>query len=216
MIEGIEVLDCFRGDIDTVALLTKLKIDNDCDASELKRMFVIAAELARPKAVYLAGYIDSRDVDFIIINGIRFTSRTLAKNLERVERVFPYIATCGVELDSVDFSGDLLKQYWWESIKACYLDIARKNLIEYIRKRFLLKKISTMVPGGGEHGLWPIEQQKELFSLFGNVEKLIGVKLTDSCLMIPNKSVSGFLFETEKDYSGCRVLQTKKLSWKKR
>ncbi|MBC8461851.1 MAG: hypothetical protein H8D67_28105 [Deltaproteobacteria bacterium] len=35
-----------------------------------------------------------------------------------------------------------------------------------------------------------IEQQKELFSIFGNVEDLIGVKLTDSYLMIPNKSVS--------------------------
>ena len=55
-----------------------------------------------------------------------------------------------------------------------------------------------MSPGASEKYVWPIEQQKELFSLFEYVEKLIGVKLTDSYLMIPNKSVSGFLSSSKK------------------
>ncbi|MCM8817855.1 MAG: hypothetical protein NC913_10215 [Candidatus Omnitrophica bacterium] len=203
------VLTDFKYDVMAEDLINKLKIDNDQDIFEFGKMLQIAVGLAKPKAVYLEGFIDYRDENSVVINGVRFDSSILVKNLKNAERVFPYIATCGAELDSVNFSCDLLKQYWWESIKAVYLDIARKNLVEYIKKRFMLKKISTMVPGGGERGLWPIEQQRELFSLFGDVEKLIGVKLTESCLMIPNKSVSGILFETEKDYSGCKVCRRK-------
>jgi hypothetical protein len=35
------------------------------------------------------------------------------------------------------------------------------------------------------------------------------VKLTDSFLMIPNKTVSGFLFSTEKDYRSCKICRRK-------
>ena len=53
--------------------------------------------------------------------------------------------------------------------------------------------------------VWPIEQQGELLSLFGDVKKLIGVELTDSFLMIPKKSISGVIFPTEIDFRSCQV-----------
>ena len=37
------------------------------------------------------------------------------------------------------------------------------------------------------------------------VEALIGVRLTESCLMIPNKSLSGLLFPSEFGYENCAV-----------
>ncbi len=200
----------FSGEVsDADGLCSRLKIHEFEDRREFQKMLDLASKIALPKAVYLEGYVDERGEDFVIINGVRFTSNVLKKNLDKIDRVFVYIATCGKELDSVNFSGDFLKEYWWDEIKACYLNVARKGLIEYLKKRFLLKKTATMVPGGGESGIWPIEQQKELFSLFGNVEELIGVKRTDSFLMIPNKSVSGILFPVEKDYSGCMLCRRK-------
>lgn len=36
-----------------------------------------------------------------------------------------------------------------------------------------------MSPGAGALDNWPIEQQRELFSLLGNVDTMIGVKLTE-------------------------------------
>ena len=65
--------------------------------------------------------------------------------------------------------------------------------------------MSRMAPGSGAADVWPIAQQKELFSIFGNVEDLIGVKLTDRYLMIPIKSVSGILFETETTFVTCQL-----------
>ncbi len=64
-----------------------------------------------------------------------------------------------------------------------------------------------MNPGSLED--WPITQQKQLFSIFGNVEDLIGVKLTDSFLMIPRKSVSGIYFPTEVMFYSCQLCQRK-------
>jgi len=65
-----------------------------------------------------------------------------------------------------------------------------------------------MNPGSLES--WPITQQKELFSLFGNVEELIGVKLTDSCVMFPLKSVSGIYFPTEINFESCQLCPREK------
>ncbi|MGB9642372.1 MAG: vitamin B12 dependent-methionine synthase activation domain-containing protein [Candidatus Ratteibacteria bacterium] len=205
----MEILEHFGDEVDYGELLRKLKITDLADEEEFKKLFEIARNIARPKAVYLEGFVESRDKDGVVINGVRFESMTLSKNLEKVGRCFPYVATCGTELDSIKLSEDLLKEYWWDTIKAAYLNIAIKNLMGYIKNRFLLGKTATMVPGGSEGGLWPIQQQKQLFSLFGDVEKLIGVKLTESCLMIPNKSVSGILFPAEIDYNGCKVCRRK-------
>ena len=62
-----------------------------------------------------------------------------------------------------------------------------------------------MAPGSGSADIWPITQQKQLFSIFGNVEDLIGVKLTDKYLMIPIKSGSGIFFQTETTFETCQL-----------
>jgi len=60
-----------------------------------------------------------------------------------------------------------------------------------------------MAPGSLPN--WPIEQQKPLFELFGDVQATIGVKLTDSLLMLPAKSVSGIYFPTETSFFSCQL-----------
>jgi hypothetical protein len=78
-------------------------------------------------------------------------------------------------------------------------------LNKYLTQKYALGKTSKMSPGAAAADVWPIEQQKQLFSIFGNVEDLIGVKLTDSYLMVPNKSVSGIFFPTEIDFRSCQL-----------
>ena len=62
-----------------------------------------------------------------------------------------------------------------------------------------------MAPGAGAADIWPLTQQKELFSIFGNAEELIGVRLTSKYLMIPLKSVSGIIFQTETTFETCQL-----------
>ncbi|MGW8321457.1 MAG: hypothetical protein ACWGSD_07885, partial [Thermodesulfobacteriota bacterium] len=71
----------------------------DSYAAKAESMAAQAEAIGRPKGMYKAGLIESRGEDHVIIEGQTFKSRVLAVNLEKVHRVFPFVATCGVELE---------------------------------------------------------------------------------------------------------------------
>lgn len=159
---------------------------------------------ARPKAIYEVSYVDDKNEDSLYIGGVKFTSHVLRVNLDNVERVFPYVATCGKELDEIAIpSDDFMQCYYLDAIKEAVLGSARSYLKNYLTRNYALGQISHMSPGSLAD--WPITQQEELFSIFGNVEDLIGVKLTESFLMVPVKSVSGIYFPTEIEFVSCQL-----------
>jgi len=73
---------------------------------------------------------------------------------------------------------------------------------------YALAGISRMSPGSLTD--WPIEEQRLLFSLLGNVEASIGVKLSRSLVMIPQKSISGIYFPTEVSFYSCQLCPRKR------
>lgn len=136
----------------------------------------------------------------------RFVSSVLRANLEPVERVFPYVASCGPELDAVSIAADdVFGQFCWDTIKGMALNVALAHLFNHVKETHALETLSSMNPGSGDVNLWPIEQQQELFAFFGDVQQLIGVVLTDACLMIPNKSVSGIFYSSEFGFESCQL-----------
>lgn len=176
------------------------------DAAQLLELIELAQKVGNPKAAYSSCFITGRDGDDVRIHDVSFTSRTLALNLKSVERVFPLVATCGHELDEAfPGKGDILQEYWWDLIKAHLLEAADKHLDDHLHRKFRLGKTAVMYPGSGDASVWPIQQQKQLFDLLGDVEEAIGVQLTDSFLMVPNKTISGLLFPTETDFRSCEV-----------
>jgi hypothetical protein len=62
---------------------------------------------------------------------------------------------------------------------------------------------------------WPLEAQSQLFQLLPDVEAAIGVRLTESLLMIPTKSVSGIYFQTEVSFVNCQLCQRGKCPGRK-
>ena len=102
-------------------------------------------------------------------------------NLDQVERVFAYVVTCGKEVDEIKIpQDDFLKGFWLDTIKATLLGVSGRHLSELLDQKYKLMKTADMSPGAGDVTVWPIEQQRELFALFGDVENLIGVRLTPS------------------------------------
>jgi hypothetical protein len=195
----------FSLDLEALAKQAHLESGSD-DEAEFRMLADLAVRVGKPKAAYAVAFVERRDGDNVQIGDVVFTSRTLRRNLESVERVFPLIATCGREMDAAfPAKGDMLKEFWWELIKAQLLSAANRQLDDHLSRRFRLAKTATMRPGSGDATIWPIEQQRQLFALLGDVEKAIGVRLTDSFLMIPNKTTSGILFPTEKDFRTCEV-----------
>jgi hypothetical protein len=193
--------------VDTASLLNRVRVQPDSDDAGLVQQLVNRALAeANPKILYGESFIDTRTENTITIDGVTFTSRALAANLSTVERVFPFVATCGRELDQIaPKRDDFLQTFWWDAIKTMVLECSLQWFHAHLREKFLLKKFSTMNPGSGDADLWPITQQKELFTLLGAVYRQIGVELTDSFLMTPNKSVSGIVFPLETDFTSCQV-----------
>lgn len=174
------------------------------DWVQIQTLLELAKPLISAKAVYEVCYIEEKLEDTVIMDGIRLSSRILRKNLEKVGRVFPYVITIGTSLEQkADASTDLLEKYYLDKIGNIALSEVRNHLEEHLRSRFALDGLSYMSPGSLED--WPIEEQRPLFSILKGAEVSIGVRLTESLLMIPRKSVSGIYFPTEVTFHSCQL-----------
>ena len=174
------------------------------DLKLVQRLAANVGAIIQPKAFYGIGYVDEKEDDSVVIEGIRFHSRVLCHNLKGIGRVFPFVQTLGGAVDElIQNEGDLLAQYTMDQLGNIALRQCRCRLEDHLRKQFALEKISCMSPGSLED--WPIEDQKPLFRLLGTVERAIGVQLSDTFLMLPRKSVSGIYFPSEVSFYSCQL-----------
>ena len=201
----MEILDNIPVHLDPEKVSKRLHLDKKKGFSNTAQELVeLANSLIHPKAIYEVSYIDHRNEDAVDIGGVKFTSRILRVNLDKIGRVFPYIVTIGKELEGrIASFDDLLRQYCLDQIGNIVVGSTIKYLETYLKRRYRIEQISIMSPGSLKN--WPITQQKQLFSIFGNPEDLIGVRLTDSFLMIPKKSESGICFPTEVQFYSCQL-----------
>ena len=172
------------------------------DAEALQRLVSAAAEVARPRAVYRVAAIQRKEQDTVEIEDVTFSSRVLRVNLEPTQRVFAFVATCGPELESwargID---DWLEQYWADAIMEAALHTALAALDQELATQFQPGHLSMMNPGSLED--WPLSEQRPLFDLLGPAVGEAGVRLTDSLLMQPTKTVSGLLFAAQESFASC-------------
>jgi hypothetical protein len=201
----IVILDAIPFEADVERLLARLHLRGDGPHAERVRSMAVEAQaVARPKGLYRPAYVEDRGEDWVVVDGIRLASRILRVNLEDTYRVFPYVATCGRELaEWAAGSDDLLERYWADAINEMALRAALKALLEDMDRRFGLGRMSAMNPGSLED--WPLTEQRQLFALLGSPSDAVGVELTESCLMLPVKSVSGLRFPSETSYENCQL-----------
>lgn len=199
------ILDNVPFQMDLSSLMQWLHIRNGShQVRELQHLVWEAQTIARPKVFYKTAYIEARGDDYVVIDNKILKSRVLRVNLEGVHRVFPYVATCGAELDYWS-SGydDLLLHFWADIIKEMALEAAEQALEKHLKENYALEQTSTMNPGSLED--WPLSEQRPLFDLLGNTKASIGVRLTESFLMIPLKSLSGIRFPSEESFKSCQL-----------
>jgi hypothetical protein len=171
---------------------------------DFQHMLAEAAAGAHPKALYCLAFIDEKQDERVIIAGRTFTSRVLRVNLEKAQRVFAYAATCGLELDEWSAGiTDLLFSFWADGIKQAALHKALEYLYQTLDERFALSGAADMNPGSLED--WPLQEQAILFDLLGDTQAAIGLQLTESCLMLPTKSVSGVRFPLGETFQSCQL-----------
>ena len=94
------VLSSIPFQLDTAALRKKLHIkEGSHHAEELDHLIQGAHTVGKPKVLYKEAFIESRTDETVTLDGITFKSRVLRVNLENIYRVFPYVITCGLELE---------------------------------------------------------------------------------------------------------------------
>jgi hypothetical protein len=199
----VEILNPIPVEVD---LRSVKRIAHVPEGEEERLLSLIAA--ARPvfaaKAIYKVSYIDSRGEDAVVIDGVRFKSKVLHRHFEKVERVFPYVVTIGAGVEDLEkTSGDALEKYYLDLIGNAAVVKAREHVKSTLTKRYRLQGLSCLGPGQLKD--WPLEEQRPLFSLLGDVESAVGVTLTQSLLMLPRKSLSGIYFPTETTFFACQL-----------
>nr|MDD6336396.1 vitamin B12 dependent-methionine synthase activation domain-containing protein [bacterium] len=200
------ILEGFKPEVTLESAMKICRVAPDSEQAELiadlhSRMM----EVARPKALLGVAPVEKVDDETVIIAGVTIRSRLVRVNLDTVNRVIPYVATCGTEVDAWAAGlDDFLEQYYADEIKKLLLGEAMRRLRTEVRRRFFPEgPLSAMNPGSLKE--WPLTAQKDLFSMFESVTGSIGVRLTDSMLMLPSKSVSGMFFGAKEGYENCQL-----------
>jgi hypothetical protein len=189
---------------DEAALAKRLRVRGESLLEELHAYIVEMQRIARPKVFYRVSWIEQREAGRLVIDTVEFHSQVLCVNLGEVHRVFPFLATCGVELAEYrDREEDILRQFWADAIMEAALQSAVQVFTADLKDRFGVGKIASMNPGSLPD--WPITQQAPFFELLGPGACQTGVVLNESMLMQPAKSVTGIYFETESGFVNCQL-----------
>ena len=165
----MEILKNIAVKIDPHKVKKALRLKRDREAQRVQRLIDMAQNLITPKAAYKLSYIEEKLPDAVIVDGLRLESKVLRKNLDAVERIFPYVVSIGPELEQAAAKmHDLIETYYLDAIGNIALTAARQQLHDHMCKKFVLKKMSFMSPGSLQD--WPLEAQSHLFQLLTRVE----------------------------------------------
>lgn len=199
------VLDTLAYALDIPHILQTLRVrEGSSRAAEVRRLIAEAEAIAAPKALYRLAFVDDKGADFVVLDGRKFESRILRVNLDGLHRVFAYVCTSGQELAAwVQAQTDMVAEFYAGAISEAVLHSATMSLIRHLTETYGLGQTAVMNPGSLAD--WPIQQQRPLFDLLGDVRGAIGVELTPSLLMQPIKSVSGILFPVEETFASCQM-----------
>lgn len=129
----------------------------------------------------------------LVSDGVRFQSRALARLLRGAAEIFLILLTLGSKLENraQALMGEeqflealLLDTAGWVAMDAL-AKMVRGSLSAEARHRGR-RLTHRIAPGYAD---WGLEEQRALFSAFG--EDTLPVQLTEACVMLPRKSISG-------------------------
>lgn len=180
----------------------KLKIDSEME-EEFRDIYDACVEVAQPKAVFCLVPVCQENEE-TVIGSESFHSRVMWINMQKVSRAFPYAVSCGRELFELSQkTTDPLQRWWIDSFSQLAMRAIDAKMSRILTKTYQLGHTARMNPGSLRD--FPITCQRALFRLLDGSAERIGLELSDSCLMLPYKSVSGIVYETSANYENCML-----------
>jgi len=170
--------------------------------SVIGELIPVVLPVVRPKVLFKEARVTLANGVHLAVNGFEFSHHVPSLSFQIGEMVFPYVTTCGLEIESLQFPGDMLKDYCLNMIKNTVLmHSAVKYFEDYLKSTYKLTEVSRLGPG---EAMGSTRQQRTLFSLLGDVEGAVGVRLSEHNMMVPEKSSSGIYFETAGRIESCQ------------
>jgi hypothetical protein len=199
------ILDQIPFDVDEVALMDILRISpGSLNAAKFSTLFKEAREIAVPKAVYTMAEAQMLQGNAVEIGGVQFQSPLLCVNLEKAGTVFPFAATCGIELEEWSKKmHNVMHAFWADAIMLMALGCAVNRLEACLKEKVGSEALSSMNPGSLPE--WPIGEQANIFALLGKKAAAVGIRLTKNMIIRPQKSISGIYFVSENGFCNCSL-----------
>ena len=172
-----------------------------------------AYHLIDPFYSYVIRDIELVQGSVIIIEGsIIFESKVIARLLKQCHKVAVFLATIGKYLEETSYQlakdGLVLQSTVLDAIGTDAVEkvaaLAQERIAEVAAAQELVIS-QRFSPGYCD---WDLEQQKMIFKAVDG--DLVGIHLTDGCLMIPQKSISGIIGighsgSNVENYNPCKV-----------
>ncbi|MDY6875537.1 MAG: vitamin B12 dependent-methionine synthase activation domain-containing protein [Chloroflexota bacterium] len=152
-----------------------------------------AQALLAPAALYTTLPVrDFRHQRVVLEGGVVFLGSLVSRALAGATEVDIVVCTIGPALeeyvDTLIATGDVVRAMAFDGAGVAALGEVSRMVVARIRDQAPVRGLGTgMRASPGQEG-WLLEQQRVLFGLLPAEE--IGVRLTESCLMLPRKSVS--------------------------
>jgi hypothetical protein len=206
LVKGIELLDNIPFKLDISRIMARLSLhgESTLNGFQVQELSGEIIPVARPKALYKMSRVNQKTGHTVVIDGAGFSSHLLRVNLDKAERVFPYVVTCGQELDSIKIPGSNASlSYCLKLIQEMILTAAWNYLQSHLTRKYTLDFLFALEPG--EMDAWPARHRKPLFALLENVEDMTGVKLNEDYSMTPQYSRCGIFYYTEIEFESCQL-----------
>ena len=147
-----------------------------------------------PQAVYDIFDIRRPEHDLLEFAGIKLRTEDLSRNLEYCDRIVIFAATIGMQTDTL-----IRKSQLGNSARAAVMQATGAMFIEsFVNSLNAMIRSQTEAAGGSTrpryspgYGDVPLSVQKQIFSVLPCTR--IGLSLTDTCVMSPEKSVTAFI-----------------------
>lgn len=132
----------------------------------------------------------------LIIRDTHFNiDKIIASQLRNIEKAAVFVSTIGLDIENwikeLNQKGELLHSYIGDIIASEAAECATDLLHDFIQKKFNAFGMNITNRYSPGYCNWSVSEQQKLFSLLP--ENFCGIKLTESSLMIPIKSISGII-----------------------
>lgn len=128
-----------------------------------------------------------------IQNTIFETGKVIARSLRKSKQIAVFVATVGHEYENlvnkIKTEDDPVSLFILYSIGTCLVESTGDYMEEMLQKEIGNNNHTNRFSPG--YCGWRVEEQQKLFSLLP--QGICDIRLSDSCLMYPIKSISGFM-----------------------